>query len=103
MVRAAEATEGRARLYRRARARDRAAETLRARTRLRLTASLGVPAAAGRNQSSPDSLVGVAAARSGLPHADVAALLFGTTPPDDPALVRLVNDLDTLERTVRRT
>jgi len=103
VVRAAEATEGRARLYRRARARDRAAETLRARTRLRLTASLGVPAAAGRNQSSPDSLVGVAAARSGLPHADVAALLFGTTPPDDPALVRLVNDLDTLERTVRRT
>ena len=33
----------------------------------------------------------------------VIALLFGAAPPDDPALVRLVNDLDTLERTVRRT
>ncbi len=101
VVRAAEATEGRARLYRRARARDRAAETLRSRTRMQLAGLLGVPVAAGHTSVTPEALVAVVSARSGVPPAEVAALLFGGAPPDDPALVRLVNDLDQLERTVR--
>jgi len=33
---------------------------------------------------------------------EVAALLYGAAPPDDAALVRLADDLDALEREVRR-
>lgn len=100
VVRAAEATEGRARLYRRSRARDRASENLRTATRLRLAAAVGVPVVAGRLSASPDALVSVVAARTGRPPTDVSALLFGGIPPNDPALVRLANELDSLERTV---
>ncbi|GAA3099893.1 hypothetical protein GCM10020254_51720 [Streptomyces goshikiensis] len=76
-VRASEAAEGRARLYHKAGARDRAATVLRAATRERLAALVGVPP--GRAHA-PESLVpGVCARLPGGAH-DVTTLLFGPTP-----------------------
>ncbi|MFE4265329.1 DUF4350 domain-containing protein [Streptomyces sp. NPDC056883] len=99
LVRASEATEGRARLYRKADARDRAATVLRAAARERLAALVGVPAAQAHD---PASLVPAVAARltAGPPH-DPATLLFGTTPTTDAALIALADHLDALEREVR--
>ncbi|MFB7175275.1 DUF4350 domain-containing protein [Streptomyces sp. NPDC056254] len=97
-VRASEATEGRARLYRKAGARDRAATVLRAASRERLAALVGVPPTQAHD---PAALVPAVSARlTGGPQ-DVAALLFGTTPSDDAALVALADHLDALEREVR--
>ncbi|HEY5183477.1 MAG TPA: DUF4350 domain-containing protein, partial [Actinomycetes bacterium] len=96
VVRAAETTEGRARLYRRAGARDRAAATLRAAAVQRLRPALGLPRTAEAVE-----VAAAVAARSGRPEADVAALLYGAAPRDDAALARLADDLDALERTVR--
>ncbi|MFJ6216354.1 DUF4350 domain-containing protein [Streptomyces sp. NPDC092296] len=101
VVRAAETTEGRARLYRRARARDRAADALRRAARARLAATLGLPA---RPEADPAALTAAVAAR--LPGdrtpAEPQALLYGAAPADDAALLRLADDLDTLERQVRQ-
>ncbi len=97
VVRAAETTEGRGRLYQRAGARDRAAAALRAASLERLRPVVGH----GRG-TDPDAVVAAVAARTGRPAVDVAALLYGAAPTDDAALVRLADDLDTLERTVRR-
>ena len=96
VVRAAEATEGRGRMYRRAGARDRAAFRLRAATRDRLGPLVGLS-----RRADPQALVDVVAARTGTPAPTVHALLYGGPPPDDAALVRLADDLDTLERQVR--
>ncbi|MET8755279.1 DUF4350 domain-containing protein [Streptomyces sp. NPDC004667] len=99
-IRASEATEGRARLYRRADARDRAATVLRAAARERLAPLVGVPAPQAHD---PATLVPAVSARltaDGRPY-DPATLLFGTTPADDAALVALADHLDALEREVR--
>lgn len=97
-IRASEATEGRARLYRKADARDRAATVLRAATRERLAALVGVPHTQAHD---PAALAPAVSARlTGEPQ-DVTALLFGTTPSDDAALVALADHLDALEREVR--
>ncbi len=96
-VRAAETTEGRARLYHQTRARDRAAEALRAAARTRLAPLVGVPPRAAH---APEQLPPAVAARAGLDPAAVQALLFGPPPPDDAALIRLADDLDALERRV---
>ncbi|MFE9634720.1 DUF4350 domain-containing protein [Streptomyces sp. NPDC006463] len=100
VIRASEATEGRARLYRKARARDRAATVLRAATRERLAALLGVPHTQAHD---PSALTPAVSARlTGEPQTrDVSALLFGPTPSDDAALVALADHLDALEREVR--
>ncbi|MEV7420587.1 DUF4350 domain-containing protein [Streptomyces sp. NPDC089919] len=97
-VRASEATEGRARLYGRARARDRAAAVLRAATRERLAALLGVPPSAAHD---PAALLPVVSARLPARATELTALLFGPVPPDDRALVTLTDHLDALEREVR--
>ncbi|RKN07777.1 DUF4350 domain-containing protein [Streptomyces radicis] len=99
-VRAAEATEGRARLYHQASARDRAAEALRSGARARLARLTGVPTAAAH---APDALPRAVAAHTGDGPEAVHALLFGPPPPDDPSLVRLADDLDALERRVAPT
>ncbi|MFE4395086.1 MULTISPECIES: DUF4350 domain-containing protein [Streptomycetaceae] len=100
VVRAAETTEGRARLYRRAKARGRAAEALRGATAHRLAPALGVPLQAGA--PDPDALcVALADRLSERPAGDVRALLYGPPPTDDAALLRLADDLDALERQVR--
>jgi hypothetical protein len=97
VVRAAETVEGRARLYRRGGARDTAAEALRSGLRARLVPLVGLPV-----RAEPPAVVDAVAARSGRTASDVAALLYGAAPADDAALVRLADDLDALEREVRR-
>ncbi len=91
VVRAAEAAEGRGRLYRAAGARGTAAEALRAGARDRLARRLSLPPA-----TEPDRLVEVLASRSGRAAGEVGALLYGAPPPDDAALVRLARALDEL-------
>ncbi|OKI28390.1 hypothetical protein A6A07_26355 [Streptomyces sp. CB03911] len=102
VVRAAETTEGRARLYRRAKARGRAADALRRATCTRLAPALGVPLLHG----APDPVALCAAVADRLAGDSTAAavqfLLYGPAPTDDAALLRLADDLDALERQVRQ-
>ncbi len=97
VVRAAETVEGRARLYRRAQARDRAAEALRSGTLARLTPRLGIDPGPG-GEPPPEAVVAAVAARSGWPDAEVNAALFGAPPADDAGLVRLTETLDSMAR-----
>ncbi|WP_406861246.1 DUF4350 domain-containing protein [Streptomyces sp. HUAS MG47] len=97
-IRASETTEGRARLYRRAGARDRAATVLRTATRTRIAPLLGV---APRDAHAPDSLLPAVSARLPESGRDLRELLFGPAPADDAALIRLADQLDALEREVR--
>lgn len=97
-IRASEATEGRARLYFRANARDRAAAVLRSAVRGRLAPLVGVPL---REAHSPDALLPALSARLAGGTDDVRNLLFGPAPFDDAALVLLADQLDALEREVR--
>ncbi|MER5480502.1 DUF4350 domain-containing protein [Streptomyces sp. NPDC002734] len=101
VVRASETTEGRARLYHAAKARDRAAEALRGATRLRLAPLTGVPVARAH---TAEALLPAVAARIGDPTraAALQELLFGPPPGDDAALVSLADRLDALEREVSR-
>lgn len=109
-VRASETTEGRARLYRSANARDRAAEALRSATRARLAPLVGISTAEAH---SPEALTAAVAASSppgAAPEATEAitsqpgdmarlhSLLFGVAPTNDADLVRLADELDHLER-----
>ncbi|MCC5580463.1 DUF4350 domain-containing protein [Microtetraspora sp. AC03309] len=96
VVRAAETVEGRGRLYRARRARDRAALALRAAAIDRLAPRLGLPPTA-----APDEVVAATAARTGLDAREVRATLYGAVPADDGGLVALAGYLDTLERQVR--
>jgi hypothetical protein len=96
VVRAAEATEGRARLYRRGRARGHAAAALRDASSARLRSLLGLP----RDTSSQDITDAVARRLDKAPR-DVGAVLAGPAPLDDAALVELAHDLDRLEQEVR--
>ncbi|MEU2794633.1 DUF4350 domain-containing protein [Streptomyces sp. NPDC007100] len=99
-VPAAETTEGHARLYQQAGARDRAAAVLRAATRTRLAPLSGV---SPTHAHTPDILLPAVSAR--LP-ADAGtgtalhALLFGLPPADDKGLVTLADQLDHLERSI---
>ncbi|MFF0474021.1 DUF4350 domain-containing protein [Streptomyces sp. NPDC004284] len=97
-LRASEATEGRARLYRKANARDRAASVLRTATRTRIAPLLGVPV---QEAHSPDRLLPALSARLPETTADPRDLLFGPAPADDATLIRLADQLDALEREVR--
>ncbi|TLQ45574.1 DUF4350 domain-containing protein [Streptomyces marianii] len=97
-VRASESTEGRARLYRKANARDRAASALRQATRNRLAPLLGVTLA---DVHSPDLLLPAVSAHLRNSDRDLRALLFGPAPADDASLIRLADQLDALEREVR--
>lgn len=97
-IRASESAEGRSLLYRKANARDRAADALRAATRTRIAPLAGVPA---RDAHTPDVLLTAVSARITTPAHDLSALLFGTAPTTDAALVLLADQLDALEREVR--
>ncbi|MGV9919493.1 DUF4350 domain-containing protein [Streptomyces cellulosae] len=98
-IRASETVEGRARLYRKADARDRAALALRSATRLRLAPLVGVP---GTQAHSPEALLPALSARLDGDGPSLRTLLFGPPPGDDAALIRLADQLDALERQVRR-
>lgn len=96
-VPAAETTEGHARLYEQANARDRASAVLRSATRTRLAPLAGVSPA---HTHTPDVLVPAVQAHMASPPdagTDLHTLLFGPAPVDDRALVRLADQLDELE------
>lgn len=97
-IRASESTEGRARLQRKAKARDRAAASLRHATRTRLAPLVGVPA---RDAHAPAALLPAVSVHRGADDTRLHELLFGSVPSDDAALVLLAEQLDTLEREVR--
>ncbi|WP_405937012.1 DUF4350 domain-containing protein [Streptomyces sp. NBC_00726] len=97
-IRASEATEGRARLSRRANARDRAAASLRHATRTRLAPLTGVSPG---DAHSPAVLLPALSAHLGPAQSNPGELLFGPAPSDDRALVLLADQLDSLEREVR--
>jgi hypothetical protein len=97
VVRAAEAVEGRSRLYRRAQARDRAAAALRSGALARVVPRLGIDAA-GAVEPPPEAVVAAVAARSGRRDADVHAVLYGPPPADDAGLVALADALDSMVR-----
>ncbi|MEU0228753.1 DUF4350 domain-containing protein [Streptomyces sp. NPDC006284] len=101
-IRASETVEGRARLYRKANARDRAATALRSATRTRLAPLVGVPVAQAH---APEALLPALSAHLTGEHDGGQALhtlLFGPPPGDDAALTALADQLDALEREVRR-
>ncbi len=100
-IRASETVEGRARLYRKARARDRAAAALRSTTRTRLAPLVGIPVAQAH---TPEALLPALTAHPN-DHGNGQALhslLFGPPPGDDAALIALADQLDALESEVRR-
>lgn len=97
-VRAAEATLGRGRLYRRARARGHAAAALRAGTASRVAGRLGLPRAAGATD-----VIDAVARATGRGVDEVSGLLYGPPPTDDGGLLQLARQLDQLESEVHRT
>ncbi|MFF1469778.1 DUF4350 domain-containing protein [Streptomyces mirabilis] len=99
-IRASETVEGRARLYRKANARDRAATALRSTTRTRLAPLIGVSPAQAH---APEALLPALSARLDGDGQALHVLLFGPPPSDDAALISLADQLDALEREVRRS
>ncbi|MEU6803550.1 DUF4350 domain-containing protein [Streptomyces neyagawaensis] len=99
-IRASETVEGRARLYRKANARDRAAAALRSTTRTRLAPLVGVPVSRAH---APEALLPALSAHLHGDGQTLHALLFGPPPSDDTALIALTDQLDALEREVRRS
>ncbi|MGW2923165.1 DUF4350 domain-containing protein [Streptomyces angustmyceticus] len=99
-VPAAETTEGHARLYEQANARDRAADVLRSATRTRLAPLIGVSSA--HAHTADVLLPAVHAHLASVPGAgaDLPALLFGPAPADEKALVHLADQLDALESSI---
>ncbi|WP_329291676.1 DUF4350 domain-containing protein [Streptomyces pseudovenezuelae] len=100
-IRASETVEGRARLYRKANARDRAATALRSTTRTRLAPLVGVPVSQAH---APETLLPALSAHlcTDGDGQSLHSLLFGPPPGDDAALISLADQLDALEREVRR-
>jgi hypothetical protein len=92
-VRARETTLGRADLYRRAGARGRAADALRAGTAARLAPPAGVPP-----HADVDALVAAVAERSDVPPQRLQDLLSTRPVRTDTDLVRLSQDLTALEK-----
>jgi hypothetical protein len=95
VVRASETVEGRGRLYRSRRARDRAAEALRIATLQRLLARLGLAA-----NAPAAAVVTVVAQHSASSPESVQHILFGPPPATDADLVSLAQALDEIERQV---
>ncbi len=110
VVRATETAEGRARLYHRGHAVDRAADLLRTAARARITARLGLapgpasrPGATGGvpTEPTPAHVVDAVSARTGRSPAEVHHLLYGAVPEDENGLVALADQLDRLEERVK--
>ncbi len=84
IVRAAETVEGRGRLYAAAHARDRAADALRAGTRVRLAERTGLPVLAGPGGTpgpDPVALVASVSERTGRSPSEIGSLLYGSGMP----------------------
>ncbi|MCP2266144.1 DUF4350 domain-containing protein [Promicromonospora thailandica] len=97
LVRSAEATRGRARLYRAARARGHAAAGLRAAAADRIATRLGLA-----RSSDANTVVDAVVTATDRPKQQVADLLYGPPPADDAALTELARRLDILESEVHR-
>lgn len=95
VVRASETVEGRGRLYRSRRARDRAAAALRTATLQRLLPRLGLGIGA-----QPQAVVMTVAQRTGVDAGFVSYRLFGPPPATDNDLLQLARALDEIERQV---
>jgi hypothetical protein len=95
VVRASETVEGRGRLYRSHRARDRAADALRTATLQRMLPRLGLAANAG-----PPAVIAAVSARCNKSPEALHHLLFGPPPSSDEDLVNLSRELDDFERQV---
>ena len=95
VVRSAETVEGRARLYRAARSRERAAAILRTATLRRLGTRLGLPTAV-----PPQEVARLAAVAARRDPAAVRAHLLGPSPTDDLRLVALAIALDGIENSI---
>jgi hypothetical protein len=95
VVRASETVEGRGRLYRSRRARDRAASALRTSVLQRVLPRLGLGAG-----SDPASVVETIARRTRYDPSAIEYALFGPPPSDDAQLVNLSRLLDDIERQV---
>ncbi|MDH6196457.1 hypothetical protein M2272_003100 [Mycobacterium frederiksbergense] len=98
VVRASETVEGRGRLYRSRRARDRAADALRAAALGRLLPRLGLSAGA-----APQAVAAAVAERCGTAANSAGHLLFGPPPATDAELVHLAHQLDDIERQVAQS
>jgi Domain of unknown function (DUF4350) len=98
VVRASETVEGRGRLYRSRRARDRAADALRTAALQRMTPRLGLG-----HDTAPTAVAQAVAERCGLHPQAVAHTLFGPPPANDPDLVILAHELDNIERQVAQS
>ena len=99
MVRASETVEGRGRLYRSRRARDRAADALRTATLQRMLPRLG---SRTQRRAAPPSSRPSRSACGQDPQA-VAHTLFGPPPATDADLVNLAHELDNIERQVAQS
>jgi hypothetical protein len=95
VVRASETVEGRGRLYRSRRARDRAAQALRTATLQRLVPRLGL----GADTPAP-AVVTAVAQRTGINSDWLGHNLFGPPPATDTDLLHLARALDDIERQV---
>lgn len=98
VVRASETVEGRARLYRSRRARDRAADALRTATLARLQPRLGLG-----HRAPPHAVVQAVAQRIGADPNALSHSLFGPAPDTDDALLALAHQLDDIERQVAQS
>jgi hypothetical protein len=98
VVRASETVEGRGRLYRSQRARDRAADALRTAALQRMTPRLGLG-----QDAEPPAVVAAVAERCGASAPAVAHTLFGPPPASDPHLLNLAHELDNIERQVAQS
>ncbi len=98
VVRASETVEGRGRLYRSRRARDRAADALRTAALQRMLPRLGLA-----NNAAPPAIVSAIAQRGGTNPETLAHTLFGPPPQTDDDLVNLARELDNIERQVAQS
>jgi len=93
VVRAAETQEGRARLYRQASARGRAAATLRTSALRRLAVALAAPPG-----TTPEQLIALVSTATGWPAPALGALLLGAAPNSDDELIALADGLDAIQQ-----
>ena len=98
VVRASETVEGRGRLYRSRRARDRAADALRTAALQRMLPRLGLAV----NAAAP-AVVAAVAERCTRPPELLQHILFGPPPSSDDDLVNLARELDDIERQVAQS
>jgi hypothetical protein len=95
VVRASETVEGRGRLYRSRRARDRAAEALRTAALQRMLPRLGLTV-----NAAPQAVVAAIAGRCDKRPEALSLIIFGPPPASDAELVNLTRELDDVERQV---